>query len=110
MSYFEATRLFIASLLSSVYVTLLLRSTLKISEHVIELTHKVNSFGKWTGGISMPPFHLPNEFYPVPYSVSLHSNRPTMMQMMLAMQVTASQMPPMPIQKAVGYKVMSRLS
>lgn len=110
MSYFEATRLFIASLLSSVYVTLLLRSVLKISENVIELTYKVNLFGKWKGGIEMPPFRLPNKFYPVRYSVSLRSNRPTMMQMMLAMQVTASQMPPMPIQKAVGYRVISRLS
>ena len=107
---FEVIEFFIVSLLSSEYVTLLLRSILKISEDVIELTHKVNLFGKWKGGIEMSPFHLPNKFYPVRYSVSLRSNRPTMMQMMLAMQVTASQMPPMPIQKAVGYKVMSRLS
>ena len=100
----------IVRLLLSVYVSLLLRNTFRISKNVNELTHKVNLFGKWKGGIEMPPFHLPNKFYPVRYSVSLRSNRPTMMQMMLAMQVTASQMPPMPIQKAVGYKVMSRLS
>lgn len=92
------------------YVSLLLRDIFRISENVIELIYKVNSFGKWKGGIEMPPFHLPEKFYPVRYLVSLRSNRPAMMQMMLAMQVTASQMPPMPIQKAVGYKVISRLS
>ena len=43
---FEVIEFFIASLLSSEYVTLLLRSILKISEDVIELTHKVNLFGK----------------------------------------------------------------